>query len=127
MLFQTFFWYWVYLISARSQPECTNKHIEQEPERQHRLGILSGHLYDSISDPTVHTYLALCSQYLKLNIITKKHIMLLIINNFALTFITLYMIFYVFKVLHYVCWTYKLENNVKVKISQKEDYFCTSQ
>lgn len=72
MLFQTFFWYWVYLISARSQPECTNKYIEQEPERQHRLGILSEHLYDSISDPTVHTYLALCSQYLKLNIITKK-------------------------------------------------------
>lgn len=42
--------------------------------------------------------------------------MLLIINNFVLIFIMLYMIFYVFKVLYYVCWIYKLENNVKVKI-----------
>lgn len=51
MLFETFFGYLVHVhwISARSQPEgCTTEYIKPEPERQHRLRILSEHLYDSI-------------------------------------------------------------------------------
>lgn len=47
--------------SASSQPEgCTKASIE--PDRQHRLGIASDHLYDSITDTSAHTYMALRQQ-----------------------------------------------------------------
>lgn len=47
--------------SASSQPEgCTKASIE--PDRQHRLGIVSDHLYDSITDTSAHTYMALRQQ-----------------------------------------------------------------
>lgn len=47
--------------SASSQPEgCTKAIIE--PDRQHRLGIVNDHLYDSITDTSAHTYMALRQQ-----------------------------------------------------------------